>query len=199
MEIAFPIALLPMRLCLSQPMSDEELLWFCGKNDVLRIEREPNGELNVMSPSGSGTGNRNADVIFQLMRWAVDSANGVGFDSNAGFSLPDGSMRSPDASWVSSPRWNALTREQQRGFAPLCPEFVIELRSPTDRLSDLQAKMQMWLRNGAKLAWLIDPERQVVEVYCGGATDPEVLIGVDRVHGNGPVTGFILDLARIWT
>src|SRR5579875_2589911 len=159
---------LPVRIRPSEPMSDDDLLRFCANNDVLRIEREANGELTVMSPGGSGTGNANARIAFQLMGWAEQDGRGLVFDSNAGFRLPDGSMRAPDAAWVSWERWNALSRQQQRGFAPLCPEFVIELRSPTDRLSLLQAKMQDWMRNGAQLAWLVDPERQVVEVSRPG-------------------------------
>ena len=192
---------LPLYVRLSQQSSEGDLLRFCAENDSLRIEREPNGELHVMSPSGSGTGNRNADIIFQLMRWAMEDGRGNVFDSNSGFTLPDGSVRSPDASWVGLPRWAALTREQQSGFAPLCPEFVIELRSPSDNLADLQAKMRSWLHNGAQLAWLIDPERQVVEIYRPGTemAEPQTLQACIAVEGEGPAAGFTLDLARIWS
>ena len=189
---------LPVRLRFDRPMSDEELLRFCAKNDLLRIEREPNGELTVMSPSGSGTGNANAHLIFQLVRWAEEDGRGTAFDSNAGFRLNDGSMRSPDAAWVSWSRWNALAPEQQRGFAPVCPEFVLELRSPSDRLPELQAKMGEWLRNGTELAWLIDPERKAIEVYRPGGAGPDVLEGVTSVFGEGPVEGFVLELSRVW-
>ncbi len=108
-------------------------------------------------------------------------------------------MRSPDASFVSWPHWNELTREQQQhGFASICPEFVIELRSPSDPLSGLRAKMGEWLRNGAALAWLIDPERRVVEVYRPGVAQPEVLEGAAAVQGEGPVTGFVLEMNHVW-
>jgi Uma2 family endonuclease len=189
---------LPVRIRPSEPMTDEALLRFCAENDSLRIEREPNGELTVMTPAGSGSGRANANITTQLSVWADEDGRGTAFDSNAGFRLPDGSMRAPDASWISWPRWNALSREEQRGFAPLCPEFVIELRSPTDRLPDLQVKMGEWIRNGAELAWLVDPERQVVEVYRPGAEQADVLEGVTSVTGEGPVAGFVLELGRIW-
>ncbi len=178
-------------------MTDDELLLFCAKNEGLRIESEPDGELIVMSPTGAEGGQADSEINYQLQSWARGSNSGVVFSSSTGFRLPDGSMRSPDASWIPWSRWNALTREQQRTFAPICPEFVIELRSPSDRLSDLQTKMGQWLRNGAELAWLIDPERRVVEAYRPGA-QPEVLEGVASVCGEGTVAGFCLELGRLW-
>ena len=121
------------------------------------------------------------------------------FSSSTGFRLPDGSMRSPDAATASREQWNALSPEQRRsGFAPLCPQFVIELRSPSDRLSDLQAKMGEWLRNGTELAWLIDSERQVIEIYRPGVAEPEELQQPVQVQGEGPVAGFTLETDRIW-
>ena len=188
---------LPVRVRPDHPMTDEELMRFCAANDLLRIERDKNGELILMTPTGSEGGGRNADVTFELMLWARADGRGKVFDSNTGFTLPDGSMRSPDASWVSWPRWNALTHEEQKRFAPICPEFVIELRSESDRLEDLRAKMVEWIANGAELAWLIDPERKAVEVYRPGRA-PEVLEGLSAVYGEGPVRGFVLELARIW-
>lgn len=189
---------LPVRLTLDHPMSNEELLRFCAENDLLRIEREPNGDLSVMSPTGSGTGDTNSELNYQLKAWAKRTNTGVIFSSSAGFTLADGSMRSPDAAFISWPRWSSLTREQQRGFAPICPEFVIELRSPSDRLPDLQAKMGEWLRNGAELAWLIDPDVQRVEVYRPGRIQADVLEGVTSVFGEGPVDGFVLETASLW-
>lgn len=106
-------------------------------------------------------------------------------------------MRAADASWISWPRWNALSKEQQQGFAPICPEFVIEVRSPSDRLEEVRGKISMWIANGAELAWLVDPERKAVEVYRPGR-EPEVLESVSVVYGEGPVGGFVLALARIW-
>ena len=201
MDIPFTIAnlTLPVRIRPEHFMSDEELLQFCAANDVLRIEREPNGELTVMSPTGTGAGETDSEINFQLRLWARTADTVVVFSSSTGFRLRDGSMRSPDAAVVSRERWNRLSMEQRRrGFAPLCPEFVIELRSPSDRLPDLQAKMGEWLGNGTELGWLIDPERQAVEIYRPGILLPEVLAGPATVEGEGPVAGFVLRTERLW-
>jgi Uma2 family endonuclease len=189
---------LPVRICPERPMTDEELLRFCAVNDALQIEREPNGELTVMSPTGLDTGDVDSEINFQLRSWASSANTGKAFGSSTGFRLPNGAVRSPDAALISWDRFNVLTPEQRRGFAPICPEFIIELRSPSDRLPDLQHKMGEWTRNGAQLAWLIDPERKIVEVYRPGATAPDVLEGPTSVYGEGPVGGFVLELARIW-
>ena len=169
---------------------------FCAENDVLRVERDRNGELIVMSPAGSGTGQKNSQLIYQLVRWAEQDGRGATFDSNAGFTLPDGSMRSPDAAWIAWPRWNALSEADQNRFAPICPEFIVELRSPSDRLGELQAKMEVWIANGSELAWLIDPSRKV-EIYRPGQA-PDVLESRSCVEGEGPTVGFTLGLARLW-
>jgi Uma2 family endonuclease len=197
MNLALPEIDQPVRLRFDRPMTDEELMRFCAENDALRVERDVNGELIVMSPSGSGTGQKNSDLIYQLTAWARETNSGATFDSNAGFTLPDGSMRSPDAAWIAWPRWNALTKQEQDGFAPICPEFVIELRSPSDSLTELQAKMRLWIANGAEVAWLVDPSRKTVEVYRPGR-EAEVLEGGSAVEGDGPVAGFVLELGRVW-
>jgi Uma2 family endonuclease len=134
MQFALANLELPARIRLEHPLTDEELMRFCAANEMVRVERDANGELIVISPSGSGTGQKNSEMNFQLAAWARETNFGVTFDSNAGFTLPDGSMRSPDAAWIAWPRWNALTKQEQDGFAPICPEFVIELRSPSDRV-----------------------------------------------------------------
>jgi Uma2 family endonuclease len=188
---------LPVRIRPEHPMTDEELMRFCAKNEPLRVERDANGELIVMSPTGGGTGRTNSELNFQLASWARETNSGVTFDSNAGFTLPDGSMRSPDGAWIAWPRWNALTKEEQDRFSPICPEFVIELRSLSDSLTELQAKMQMWIANGAEVAWLVDPARKTVEIYRP-AREPEVLEGGSAVEGDGPVAGFVLELGRVW-
>ena len=197
MQIAIPDLALPLRLRTAHPLTNEELMGFCTANEVLRVERESNGELLLMSPAGNQTSSKNAWLIFQLTRWADEDGRGLTFDSNGGFILPDGSMRSPDAAWTAWPRWNALSAEDRQRFAPLCPEFIIELRSPSDRLEDAHHKMQMWVTNGAELAWLIDPERKVVEIYRPGR-EPEMAEGASAVEGEGPVAGFVLELARLW-
>ena len=197
MNVALPEIDQPVRLRFERPMTDEELMRFCAANEMVRVERDANGELILMSPSGSGTGRTNSELIYQLAAWARETNSGVTFDSNAGFTLPDGSMRSPDAAWIAWPRWNALSKEEQEGFAPICPEFVIELRSPSDSLSELQAKMRLWVANGAAVAWLVDPSRKAVEIYRLGR-EAEVLEGGSAVEGDGPVSGFVLELGRVW-
>ena len=197
MNVALPEMDQSVRLRFQRPMTDEELMRFCAANEMVRVERDANGELILMSPTGTGTGRINSELNFQLAAWARETNSGVTFDSNAGFTLLDGSMRSPDAAWIAWPRWNALTKEEQERFAPICPEFVIELRSPSDSLPELQAKMRLWVANGAEVAWLVDPARKTVEVYRPGR-EAEVLEGGSAVEGDGPVAGFVLELGRVW-
>ncbi len=178
-------------------MTDDELIRFSRANRPLRIEQESNGDLLIMSPTGNEGSAANAELVLELGLWARQDGRGRVFESNAGFRLPNGSVRSPDASWVSWARWNALSKEEQERFGPLCPEFVVELQSRSDRTTVLQAKMAMWISQGAELAWLIDPKRKVVEMYRP-ERKPEVLEGLTAVYGEGPVSGFVLELARIW-
>lgn len=178
-------------------MSDEELMRFSAANDALRVERDANGEILVMTPAGSGTSRMNSRVTRLLDEWAEEDGRGVAFDSNGGFTLPDGSMRAADAAWVLSKRWEALSASDQARFAPLCPDFVIELRSPNDALNELKAKMEHWIANGAQLGWLIDPEEKTVHVYRPGDS-PEVLHHPTSVQGSGVVAGFELVMARVW-
>ncbi len=186
-----------MRVRFERAMNDDELLKFCAANELLRIERDSNGELIVMSPNHSEGSSLEAEVLADLAIWTRSDGRGKFFGSNAGFTLPDGSMRAPDASWISLKRWNALTGEQRRSFAPICPEFVIEIRSKSDRLQTLRAKMEMWIANGAELAWLIDAERKVIEVYRPGE-QPEIHDNPSSVQGSGPVRGFELVMANLW-
>jgi Uma2 family endonuclease len=186
-----------VRIRPDRPMSDEELMRFCEDNDIARIERDTNGELLLMSAAGNRTGRTNAYVIHILTAWAEEDGRGYCFDSSTGFTLPDGSMRMPDASWVEAKRWDAMSEADQDRFSPICPEFVIEIRSKSDRLKTLQTKMEMWIANGAEVAWLIDPQRKVVEIYRPGDS-PEVLHEPSSVQGSGPVAGFELVMARVW-
>jgi Uma2 family endonuclease len=188
---------LPLRFRPETPMSDDELIRFCAANDFLRVERDANGEILVMTPAGNNTGRKNAYLIQVLGTWADADGRGYAFDSNTGFTLPDGSMRSPDAAWVLASRWDALSASDKDRFSPICPDFIIELRSPSDSLAELEAKMEQWIANGAKLAWLIDPERQVVAVYRPN-DQPEVHHHPTSVQGKGVVAGFELVMTRIW-
>ncbi|TLM97192.1 Uma2 family endonuclease [Hymenobacter jeollabukensis] len=180
-------------------MTDDEFFDFCQQHPELRIERTANHEILLMSPTGSRSGKRNARLIFQLGKWCEQHpALGEYFDSNTGFRLPDSSILSPDASWVSAAKWNALTPEQQDKFAPLCPELVVELKSNTDSLKALQAKMHDWLRNGAQLAWLLDPETETAYLYRPGQPEPETVQGFDNeLSGETVLRGFRLRLSEL--
>ncbi len=198
MKLALEGVELPIRLRLERPLTDLELMHFCAVNELVRVERDANGELILMSPTGLEGSSWNSELITELNLWARQDGRGKVFDSNGGFTLPDGSMRAPDAAWVSWRRWNAVPREEQKRFGRVSPEFVIEMRSENDRLSMLQDKMWLWIRNGVELAWLIDPQRKVVEVYRPGE-EPEMHEQPTSVQGSGPVAGFELVLERIWS
>ena len=167
-------------------------------NPDLRLELTQNGELIVNPPTGGESGQRNSSINAQLHNWYDKNEDlGVVFDSSTGFTFPNGAIRSPDASWVSRERWDALTPQQRRGFVPLCPDFVIELRSATDSLSKLQNKMREYMNNGAKLGWLIDPQNQQVEIYRPGQ-DVEIVDDPTELSGESILPGFLLNLKRIF-
>jgi Uma2 family endonuclease len=178
-------------------MTDEQFFELCQLNRDLHIERTATGDLIIMPPTGSGSGNRNARITQQLMNWADRDGTGVGFDSSTGFTLPNGAKRSPDAAWILLERWNTLTPEQQEGFAPICPDFVVELRSPSDNLTELQAKMQEYIENGIRLGWLIDRPQRSVYVYRPG-TAVEILENPETLSGETVLPEFTLDLSKIW-
>ncbi len=178
-------------------MTDDELLEFCAMNEPARVERDANGELIVMSPNFPVGGAIEGDVYLELGVWAREDGRGKTFGPNSGFTLPDGSLRAADAAWVSWTRWNQLSAKEIDSFTPLCPEFVIEVRSAKDRVPPLHKRMKDWIANGVELAWLIDPKRKVVEVYRPGE-EPEVHQDPSSVQGTGPVRGFELVMQRVW-
>lgn len=161
-------------------MTRAQFYEFCQANQDLRIERTATGEVIIMPPTFSDTGNRNFNVAAQLWNWTEQNGTGVGFDSSTGFTLPNGATRSPDASWIKSDRWNALTEGEKASFAPLNPDFVIELRSASDTLSSLQTKMQEYIDNGAVLGLLIDRKHRTVHIYRPNHT-PEILDNPETV------------------
>lgn len=178
-------------------MTNEQFYEFCQANGDLRIERTANGEVIIMPPAFSDTGNRNFNIAAQLGNWTEQDGTGIGFDSSTGFTLPNGAMRSPDASWIELKRWNALTDAQKASFAPICPSFVIELRSSSDRLIKLQEKMQEYIDNGASLGWLIDRQNRKVYIYRPNR-EVEILDNPEAVNGNPELPGFVLRMTKIW-
>jgi len=179
------------------PMTEEQFYEFCLANRDLRIERNSSGEVIVMPPAFSDTGNRNFNIAVQLGSWAERDGTGLGFDSSAGFTLPNGATRSPDAAWIKLVRWNQLTEKQKASFAPICPDFVIELRSASDTISSLQTKMAEYLANGTILGWLIDRKNRQAYIYRPDQ-EPVILNDPQRVNGNPELPGFELVMAKIW-
>jgi len=190
-------AFLTLRLSPVLELTDEQFFELCQINSDLRMERTAEGEIIVMAPTGGETSNRNSEIIRRVGNWARQDGTGAAFDSSAGFKLPNGADRSPDAAWISHERLAALTPEQKRKFIPLCPDFVIELISPTDSLPATQAKMIEYIENGARLGLTIHPEARCVYVYRP-ASPVEELNDVNEVSGDPELPGFTLDLLEIW-
>ena len=184
----------PLELTLE--LTDEQFFQLCTDNRDLRFERTASGGLIIMPPTGSETGRRNSDLNFQLKAWSRQNNLGVVFDSSTGFKLPDGSDISPDAAWVRRDRWDALTPEQTEKFAPICPDFVVELRSTTDSLEKLRTKMKVYVKNGARLGWLLDRKNRKVEISRQGS-DVEILDSPATQSGEDVLPGFVLDLSDI--
>jgi Uma2 family endonuclease len=181
----------------AQPMTDEEFSVFCAEHPDLNFEMTAEAELIVMPPTHSDTGAGNFEIAGELRNWARKDRRGYGCDSSTGFVLPNGARRSPDASWTLKSRVQQLGAGKRKAFWHLCPDFVIEVKSDSDRLKPLQKKMLEYLEQGAQLGWLIDPENKTVEVYRPkGAVEKRV--GMDKVEGEGPVAGLVLDLTYVW-
>jgi Uma2 family endonuclease len=179
------------------PMTDQQFADFCAEHPDLFFETTAAGEIIVMPPTFSLTSIRNHEITQQLGRWAAQDGRGVVGESSGGFLLPNGARRSPDASWIAKDEIRKLSQDSLEGYWHLCPAFVLELRSHSDRLPALQAKMREYLANGAQLGWLIDPETRTVEVYRPDR-EPEVRAGGESINGEGPVEGFVLDLRMVW-
>ncbi|MGB5632208.1 MAG: Uma2 family endonuclease [Waterburya sp.] len=178
-------------------ITDTALERLCADNPDARFETNAKGYLLAMSPTGSESGRKNVKLVFQVELWNVKNDLGVTFDSSTGFKLSNGAVRSPDVTWIGLARWNELTSEQQEKFAPIDPDFVIELLSPTDDLNQLQQKMKEYMDCGVKLGWLIDPEEKRVEIYRQGK-DKEVLNNPQTLSGEEILLNFTLDLATIF-
>jgi Uma2 family endonuclease len=185
------------RLDPADRLSDAQFVAFCQANPDVRVERTAEGDIVIVPPAGGESDYRSNKAAAQLDRWAEEHGRGIAFGSSVGFLLPDGSALSPDASWVSDDALARLTRAQRRDFLRLCPEFVIEVMSPSDRLKTAQKKMELWLANGAQLAWLIDGDHETMYVYRKGHS-AKTRKGIKELAGEGPVAGFTLKLQRIW-
>lgn len=196
MQLAIDEAYLPATLT-APPMTDEEFAAFCSAYADYFIEMTADGEIIIMPPKFSLTGLRNQMINVQLGNWALREGSGVCTEASTGFLLPNGARRSPDAAWTRKERIFALDDASRATYWRLCPDFVIELRSESDRLRVLRGKMLEWMDNGALLAWLIDPERRAVEIYRPGR-EPEILSEGLTVSGEGPVQGFELELPLVW-
>jgi Uma2 family endonuclease len=189
---------LPFKLNLRDTrLSEEQFVRLCQENPDLRLELTAQQELIIMPPTGLESGRRNSRLTRYLDVWTEADGTGIAFDSSTMFTLPNGAKRSPDASWVRRERWDALAQEQRQGFGLLCPDFVIELRSPSDRLPDLQEKMQEYIANGAQLGWLIDPSEKRVYVYKPGQP-VTVLEDPVSVSGDPVLPGFVLPVRELW-
>lgn len=198
-KVSFQIEILPVVLHVAPviTLTDDQLYDLCQLNRDLRIERTAQGDLLMMPPTGGETGDRNAELTMQVRKWAKRDQTGVALDSSTGFVLLNGAMRSPDVAWVKRARLATLTPDQKQKFLPLCPDFVIELRSPSDSLSALQDKMEEYMANGAQLGWLIDPEAKRVSVYRP-QRQVERLENPTMLVGDPILPGFMLDLQEIW-
>jgi Uma2 family endonuclease len=181
-------------------LTDEQFYQLCIANEPWQLELTQTGELIIMPPTGGESGIRNSDINIELGVWNRQTKLGKVFDSSTEFKLPSGAYRCPDAAWVKLARWDALSKEEKKRFPPLCPDFVVELRSETDSLEKLRTKMREYENNGALLGWLIDPQTPLVEIYRYGK-DVEVLNfdfdNPPRLSGEDILPGFILDLQII--
>ena len=193
MALVIDDSFLPATLS-APPMTDDEFAAFCAEHPDLRIEMTAEGELIIMPPTCFSPGDQNSEIGTQLRLWSKKDGRGKTVDSSTGFVLPNGARRSPDASWVLKTR---IPQSKRDGFLHICPDFVIELRSPSDRLHRLKHKMHEYLDNGAQLGWLVDPVNQSVTIYRPNRV-PETRKDINSIAGEEPVAGFVLDLVEVW-
>ncbi len=178
-------------------LDDHDFFEFCRLNPEWRIERTSAGDLVIIAPTGGLTGSQNFTLTGLFSRWVEEDGTGIGFDSSTGFTLPNGAQRSPDLAWIKRERWEALTEEERAEFPPLCPDFVVELRSRSDSLASLQAKMEEYVENGAELGWLIDPQERTVYIYRP-QTAAQRVDDPQKISGDPVLPGFTLEVARLW-
>ena len=190
---------MPVRLKMlpAVAMTEEQFFDFCQQNQEIRIERTAQGELIIMAPAGGESSAQSLSVAAQLYIWSKKDGTGMAFDSSAGFTLPSGAVRSPDASWVSNERLASVTPEQMKKFLPLCPDFAVEILSPSDSLRQTEEKVKEFLVGGTRLGWLINPRNRQVSVYRPGE-EVRVLEDPATLSGDPELPGFVLDLGSVW-
>ena len=177
-----------------ESMDNDEFFAFCQQNKNLKIERDENRQIIFMPPEGIETSAMNGNVFLELGMWNKEKNAGAAFGSSAGFTLPDTSMRSPDAAWMNSEKWNSIDKDDRKKFAHVCPDFVIELMSPSDNQADAKAKMQKWIQNGVLLAWLIDPKTKETFIYRADGTISKTEGFNNTLSGENVLDGFVFDL-----
>jgi len=177
-------------------LTDDELFALCAANPLMHIERESNGNLVIMAPAGIGTSSRNSRIVHELMKWNDLHNGGIVSGPDGGFRLPNGAMRAPDAAWIGRSRWQTISEEDKEKFAPLCPDFVVELRSRSDRRGMLDSKMEEWMANGCRLAWLIDPFENEAVVYRADGSSERLGFEV-TLNGEDVLPGFELDVRML--
>ncbi|MDQ6762070.1 MAG: Uma2 family endonuclease [Bacteroidota bacterium] len=195
MEIALEDIIIPVKGFISDTMSENEFYDFCQENEILRVERDENKQIIIMAPTNMDTGRQNSDLTGELFIWNKNEKKGMCFDSSTGFTLPDGSVRSPDASWMKNEKANSVPKEEKKKFAHVCPDFVIELKSPSDNLKYLTNKMYKWIKNGCALAWLINPENKTTIIFRKDGTSDEIKGFHNKLSGEDVLPGFELDLS----
>jgi Uma2 family endonuclease len=178
-------------------MSEEEFFQFCVANKDIRVEKNSSGEILIMPPTGSETGIFDAGLTSEISAWNKKTKAGKVFGSSAGFTLPNKAVRSPDAAWISSGRWDQVAEDDRKKFAHICPDFIAEIAPPSDSVMDLQVKMEEWMENGCRLGWLIHPERKKVYVYTAGEREPEVL-PFGKIIGGDILPGLEVDLNELF-
>jgi Uma2 family endonuclease len=200
MQVVLPEQALPAKLTLNPElrMNDDEYFEFCMANANVRFERTERGEIIIVPPAGGESDYRNTEVLRQFTAWARQDSRGKAFGPTVEFILPTGAALSPDAAWVSNIRLAKLSKEQRRKFLPVCPEFVVEVMSPSDRLKAAKDKMRAWIRGGVELGWLIHGDDETVYIYRAGKADAEKRTGITKLSGEGPVAGFELDPTDVW-
>jgi Uma2 family endonuclease len=196
-QLSFGATIFPVLIRPQFPMTEDELLSFCRLNKGYQIACDPDGTLHVMTPAGARTSRLHVYLNRELDLWAEADGRGFVFGSDLGVRFPDRSMRAPDAAWTSRMRFEALSEDEQQRFLPFCPEFVVKLRSPSDRISQTESKMEFWMSRGAQLGWLIDPQRKLATIYRP-AQDPETRPQPEILQGEGPINGFSLKMQRFW-